>query len=136
MYKADRVMTNFIFCRKFVKRAIETGSFRWLKYAKKKTLKSHPKQFWKYVPRLRKTNADVMHLEVTGILITTPRDIAEEFSKYYNRFIIVLVPAPFINQSTKVSSLAPISNLDIHNAIKRLGPTKSVGLGGISNFVI
>jgi hypothetical protein len=73
------------------------------------------------------------HLEINGILLNKPRYIAEAFAVYFQS---VLASAPFTNQSTKVLSLAPISNSDIHNAIKRLGPTKSVGLGGISNFVI
>jgi hypothetical protein len=33
-------------------------------------------------------------------------------------------------------SLAPISNSDIHNTMKRQGPTKSVEIYGIPGFVI
>jgi hypothetical protein len=63
-YKADSFMTNFIFCRKFVKGTIKTDIFRCLKSADKSP-KSHSDQFWKYIPRLRKTNADVMRPEVS-----------------------------------------------------------------------
>jgi hypothetical protein len=41
----------------------------------------------------------------------------------------------FINQSIKLLYLVPISNSDVQNAIKRLRPSKSVGLDGIPSFV-
>jgi hypothetical protein len=101
-------------------------------------LKSHPNQFWKYILQFRKKNSDLIHLEINGILINKPREIAEAFSKHFRSVNSSSCPGtfPFINQSTDVLSLAHISNLDVHNAINRRRPTKSVGLDGIPSFVI
>jgi hypothetical protein len=57
---------------------------------------------------------------------------AEAFSKNFQSVCSSSCPGnfPFINQSTEVLSGAPVSNSDVHNAIKRLRPAKSVGLDG------
>jgi arginine decarboxylase-like protein len=90
------------------------------------------------VSQFRKKNTDLILLEISGILINKLRDIAEAFSKHFQSVYgsSCSVTFPFINQSTKVLPLAPISNSDVHNAIKRLRPTKSVGLDGIPSFII
>jgi hypothetical protein len=87
---------------------------------------------------LRKNNTDLIHLDISGILINKLRNIAEAFPKHFQSVNGSSCPGtfPFINQSTEVLPLAPISNSDFHNAIKRLRPTKSVELDGIPSFVI
>jgi hypothetical protein len=67
--------------------------------------------------------------------INKPRDIAVAFSKPFRSVCSsCLVTFTFIDQSTEMLSLAPVSNSDVHNATKWLRPTKSVGLNGIPDF--
>jgi hypothetical protein len=60
--------------------------------------------------QFRKTNTVLIHLEINGIQINKPRDIAEAFSKYFQLVYSTSFPGifSFINQSTEVLSLAPI----------------------------
>jgi hypothetical protein len=67
--------------------------------------------------------------------INKPRDIAVAFSKLFRSVCSsCLVTFTFIDQSTEILSLAPVSNSDVRNATKWLWPTKSVGLNGIPDF--
>jgi hypothetical protein len=136
-HKAGRFYDRFSFYRKLVKTTIKTDRFRWLKSVDE-NLKSHPKQFWKYVSQFRKKNTDLIHLEISGTLINKPRDVGEAFATHFQSVYGSSCSGtfPFINQSTDVLPLAPISNSDVPNAIKRLRSTKSVGLDGISSFII
>jgi hypothetical protein len=131
-------MTNFLFffC-KLVKMTIETDRFHWLK-SSDKNLKSHPKQFWKYVSQFRKKNADLLHLEINGILTNKPGDIAEASSKNFQLIYSSSYPgtSPFSNKSMEALSFASLSNLDVHSGTKRLPPIKSVGLHRIRTFGI
>jgi hypothetical protein len=66
------------------------------------------------------------------------RDIAEVFSKYFQSVCSSSCPEtfPFITQSTDVLSTIPASDSEVHNDIKRLPPTTSVGLDGMTSFLI
>jgi hypothetical protein len=75
-----------------------------------------------FFPKFRKTNAGLIHLEINGILLNKPPDIAEAFSKLFQSVCSSYFPGTFpsINQFKEVLSLAPISNPDVHITIKRL----------------
>jgi hypothetical protein len=86
----------------------------------------------------RKTNTDLIPLEINGILVNKLHDIAEAFSKHFQEVYSTSCRGtlPVINRSTEVLSLAPISNAAVQNAIKWLRPTKCVGLDGILIFIV
>jgi hypothetical protein len=52
-YTSDCFYDKFSYYRKLVKATAKTDGFRWLQSVDK-NLKSHPKQFWKYVSQFRK----------------------------------------------------------------------------------
>jgi hypothetical protein len=83
-------------------------------------VKPRPIKFWRYVSSLRNT-----------ILV------AEAFAKHFQS---VCNTSPVSHHSSLLSSdflqMLPVSELDILKAIKRLRPCKSVGLCGISGFII
>jgi hypothetical protein len=56
--------------------------------------------------QFRKTNTDLMHLEIDGIIINNLRDFAEAFSKRFHPVYSNSCPGtfPFIDQCTKVLS--------------------------------
>jgi hypothetical protein len=65
-------------------------------------------------------------------------DIAEAFSKYFKSAYSSFCSGTFssISQHMEILSLAPISNSDVQNAIKRLRPSKLVRLDDILISVI
>jgi hypothetical protein len=108
-----------------VKATVKTGRFPWLKSVDK-NLKSHPKQFWKYVSQFKKKSTDLIRLDVDGVL-NKPRDIAEAFSKYFQSVYSSSCygTSSLVNQCAEILHLAPISNPDVLNAVKQLRPSKS-----------
>jgi hypothetical protein len=80
-YKAACFYDKFSYYRKLVKATVKTDRFRWLKSIDE-NLKSHPKQFWKYVSQFRR-RTDLVHLDVGCVVLNKPRDIAEAFSKHF-----------------------------------------------------
>jgi hypothetical protein len=65
-----------------VKATIKSDRLEWLKFIDEK-LKSHPKQFWKYVPTFRNKDTDLIQLEFNGTSLATPYEIADAFSKHF-----------------------------------------------------
>jgi hypothetical protein len=70
-------------------------------------------------------------------LINKPRDTDGAFSEHFQLVYSSSCPGtfPYMNQSMQVLSLAPISHSGVHTAIKRLGPTESVGLDGYKGLL-
>jgi hypothetical protein len=83
-------------------------------------------------------NSTSIQLEVDGTHLAEPYKVADAFAKYfqsvYNTLCARVVPS--LSQSSEFLSLAHISELDICKALRRLRPSKSVGLYDIPNFVI
>jgi hypothetical protein len=101
-------------------------------------LKSQPKQFWKYVTSFRKRNSNSIQLEVDGKHLIKPNHAADEFSNhfqsvYYNSCPFVLLT---LLSSSEFLPLALVSDSDVIKAIKRLRPSKSVGVDDVSGFII
>jgi hypothetical protein len=100
-------------------------------------LKNQPTKFWKYVSTLRKSNSTLIQLHVDGTCTYGPDDIAEAFAKYfytsYSRISPPLTSIP--DYCSEFLPLAPVSDLDIQKIVKRLKPTKSVGLDDIPGFI-
>jgi hypothetical protein len=92
-----------------------------------------------YVSQYRKKN-DVTHLDVDGVFLNKSHDTADAFSKHFQSVYNSSCPRfdtfSFVKHCTENVPLAFISDSDVQNAIKRLRPTKSVGLDGIPDFVI
>jgi hypothetical protein len=78
-YKIDCFYDKFCFYQKWVKTTINTDRSRWLKSINE-NLKSHPNQFWKSVSQFRENNTDVTHLDIDGVALNKPHDIADAFS--------------------------------------------------------
>jgi hypothetical protein len=93
-----------------------------------------------YVSQYRKKNNDVTHLDVDGVFFNKPHDIAEAFSKHIQSVYSSSCPHfdtfSSVKHCTENLPLAFISDFDVQNAIKRLRPTKAVGLDGIPSYVI
>jgi hypothetical protein len=83
-------------------------------------------------------NSTPIQLEVDGTLLAEPYKVADAFAKHfqsvYNTPCTGVFPSP--SQFSECLSLAPISELDICKALRRLRPSKSVGLDDIPSFVI
>jgi hypothetical protein len=73
-----------------------------------------------------------------GIVLNKPREVAEAFSKHFQTVYSSSCygTSSSVNQGAEILHLAPLSSSDIQNAIRRLRPSKSVGLDGIPSFVI
>jgi hypothetical protein len=131
-------MTNYLFAENWSKQPSRLTDH--VGSSVDKNLKSHPDQFWKYVSTFRKTNTDLIQLEINGILINKFRDIAEAFSKHFQSVYSSSYPGTihFTNKPMKVLSSAPISNSDVYDAIKRLWQLNqsesTVYKGLLSNF--
>jgi hypothetical protein len=135
--KSDCLYQKFSYYRKLVKVTIKSDRLRWLKSVDE-NLKSQPKQFWKYVASFRKRNSNSIQLEVDGNHLFKPHEVADEFSKHFQS--VYNNPGPIVFPTTLSSSeflpLASVSDSDIIKAIKRLRPSKSVGVDDIPGFII
>ena len=138
-YKTDCFYKKFSFYRKLVKSTIKSDRSRWLHYVDE-NLKCNPQQFWKYVSQYRKKCNDATHFDVNGVLTHNSRDIAEAYSEHFQSVYVGGSSCPGTistgNCFTDILPIACISTADVHKAIKRLRPTKSVGLDGIPSFII
>lgn len=138
-FKTDCFYDKFSFYRKLVKSTLKSDRSRWLNSVDE-NLKSHPQQFWKYVSQYRKKNSDATHLNIDGVLLHNPLDIAESFSEHFRSVYNSSSPCPgtftTVNYCADILPIASISASEVQNAIKRLRPTKSVGLDGIPSFII
>jgi hypothetical protein len=124
------VYDNF-FDRKSVKGTTQNDRFRWLKSVHE-ILNFHRQEFWKYVWK-----SEYRSNTPSNILINEPHDVAEAFSKHLQLVYSSSRPGifSFINKSTEVPSLVPVSNSDVHNIIKRLRPIKLLGLDNMPSSV-
>jgi hypothetical protein len=85
-------LKNFYY-RKLVKSTIKTDS--WLQSVDE-NLKSQPKQFRKYVSQFKKNRSYLIHLDMDGVVLNKPRDIAEAFLNIFNRFVEDLAVEPLL----------------------------------------
>jgi hypothetical protein len=90
------------------------------------------------VASFRKISSISIQLEVDGKHLMEPCDVADEFSKHFQS--VYNNPGPVVfpthSSSSEFLSLAPVSNLHVFKAIKRLRPSKSFGLDGILGYII
>jgi hypothetical protein len=92
-----------------------------------KIRKSRSEQFWKYISQFRKTNTDLMHLEINGVLINKPLYILRYFQQIFSLFRVVLAQKPYLLLIIlRKIYHRYISNSDVYNAIRWLRPTESV----------
>ncbi|PNF33582.1 hypothetical protein B7P43_G14684 [Cryptotermes secundus] len=136
-HKTECLYQKFSFYRKLVKITIKSDRLRWLKTVEE-NLKSQPKQFWKYVASFKKRNPNSIQLEVDGKHLIKPNDIDDEFSKHFQAVYHNPGPIVFPNllSSSEFLPLASLSESDVMKAIKRLRPSKSVGVDDIPGFII
>jgi hypothetical protein len=101
-------------------------------------LKSQTKQFWKYVTSSRKRYFSSIQLEVDVTHLAEPYKVADALVKHFQS--VCNIPCtgvfPSLSQSSEFLTSAPISELDICKALRRLRPSKSVGLDDIPSFVL
>jgi hypothetical protein len=135
--KSDCLYNKFSLYRKLVKTTIKLDRFRWLQSIDD-NLKTQPKQFWKCVATHRKRNSTCIQLEVDGILLVEPAEVADAFAKHFLSVYNIPCPgaSPLPSRSSEFLSSAPISELEICKALKRLRPSWTVGLDGTPSFVI
>jgi hypothetical protein len=100
-------------------------------------LKTQAKHFWKYVASIKKRNSNSIQLEVDGKHLIKPNDIAEEFSKHFQsvHHSPCSTVFPTLLYSSEFLPLTSVSDSDITKAIKRLRPSKSVGVDDIPGFI-
>jgi hypothetical protein len=126
--------TNF---RKLVKITIKTDSRRWLKSVYD-SLKTHPQHFWKYVSNFKRKDNSFIQLKFDDQFVTDPKHIADEFSTYFksifNTFCMSVNPTDTVTSDSLPT--VPISAAEVSKVIKRLRPSKCVGLDGIPSLVI
>jgi hypothetical protein len=86
----------------------------------------------------RKINSNSIQLEVDGKHLIKPNDDAYEFSKHFQSVNDNPCPTvfPTLLSSSEFLILASVSDWDVTKAIKRLTPSKSVGVDDIPGFVI
>jgi hypothetical protein len=86
----------------------------------------------------RKRNCNSIQLEVNGKHLIQPNDVADEFSKHFQSVYNSPCPVvfPTLLSSSEFLTLAPVSDSDVIKTIKRLRPSKSVGLDDIPGFII
>jgi hypothetical protein len=86
---------------------------------------------------LRKKSTSIQ-LEADGKHYINPCDVAVELSKHfqtvYSNPCHVVFPAPL--DSSEVLPLVPVSDSDVLKAIRRLRPSKFIGVNDISGFII
>jgi hypothetical protein len=79
-----------------------------------------------------------IQLEVDGKHLIQPNDVADEYSKHFQSVCNNPCPVvfPSLLSSSEFLTLAPVSDSDVIKAIKRLRPSKSVGLDDFPEFSI
>jgi hypothetical protein len=85
-----------------------------------------------------------INIEVSGLLegdgayTVELSAVADAFSKHFQSVCNKQFPidSSFLSQSSACLSLAPVSDADVCNAIKRLNPPESFGLNDILGFVV
>jgi hypothetical protein len=89
------------------------------------------------VASYRKKNSTSVLLEVNGTHLVEPCEVAEAFAKHFQSVFHTLCSwvFPSLPQSSEFLSLAPVCELDICKALRRLRPPKPVRLDDISSFV-
>jgi hypothetical protein len=77
---------------------------------------------WTSVSQYRKKNNDLTHLDIDGVFLNKPHDIAEAFSKHFESVYNNSSPCsdtfPFVKHCTENLPLDSISNSDVQNTIK------------------
>jgi hypothetical protein len=105
----------------------------WLKSVDN-NLKSQPQHFWKYVSNFRKDRSGPIQLNVDGThLLVEPCAVVDAFAKHFQYVYNnnCSMDFPLLSQSSEFISLDPINDADVCKAIKRIKPSKSVGLDDI-----
>jgi hypothetical protein len=90
------------------------------------------------VASFRKINSTSLQLEVDSKHLIETCDVGDEFSKHFQSVYNNPCPVvfPTLSSSSEFLSLAPVSDSDIFKVIKRLRPSKSVGIDDIPGFII
>jgi hypothetical protein len=124
------------FC-KLVKVTIKTDRRRWLKSVDD-SLKTHPQHFCKYVSNFKRKDNSFIQLKIDDQFVTDPKHTADEFATNFES--IFNASCVSVNPSGTFTSdflpTAPISAAEISKAMKRLRPSKCVGLDGIPSSVM
>jgi hypothetical protein len=81
-YKSNYFYDTFSAYRRLVKSIIKSDKLQWFKSIDN-NLKRNPVHFWKYVSSFRKSDNNSIDLEVTGNLLSQPREFAEAFADYF-----------------------------------------------------
>jgi hypothetical protein len=127
----------FAFYRKLVKSTVKSDRQQWLKFIDY-SLRNNPHHFWKYVSNFKKKDNSFIQLKIENQYVTDPKVIADAFAKHFastfNANYQSITPANLI--TSDFLPTAPISAAEVSRAIKRLRPSKCVGLDGIPSFVI
>jgi hypothetical protein len=86
----------------------------------------------------RKRDSTSIQLEVDGTVLVEPTEVSDAFAKHLLSVYNIPCPgvSPLPSRSSEFLSLAPISELEICKALKRLRPSKAVALDGIPSFII
>jgi hypothetical protein len=137
-HKSASFYDAFSFYRKLVKATIKVDRLRWLETINA-NLKTQPKQFWKYVASFRKKSSSSIQLMVDGTHLTDHSEVANAFANHFQSSFNNPSPGVFSCPSSSSSgsiSVPPITDSDIFKALKRLKPSKSVGLDNIPGFII
>jgi hypothetical protein len=92
--KSDCLYNKFSFYLKLVKTTIKLDRFRWLQSIDD-NLKTQPKQFCKCVATHRKRNSTYIQLEVDGILLVEPNEVADAFAKHF--LSVYNIPCPGVS---------------------------------------
>jgi hypothetical protein len=136
-YKSNYLYDKISSCRRLVKATIRSDKLQWLKSIDD-NLKTNPVHFWKYVSLFRKSDNNSIDLEVDGKNLSQPRDVAEAFAEYFKS----VFNNPYLRDSFTASQspdslfLASVSDSNVLKAIKRLRPSKSVGIDNIPAFIV
>jgi hypothetical protein len=127
----------FAFYRKLVKVTIKSDRQHWLKFVDD-SLRNNPHDFWKYVSNFKRKDNSFIQLKVDNQYVTDPKltafAFANHFASTFNANYQSFIPSDLI--ASDCLPTASISAAEVSKAIKRLRPSKCVGLDGIPSFII
>jgi hypothetical protein len=129
--------SSFSFFRKLVKVTIKSDRQRWLKSVDDNLI-SQPKQIWKYVSNFRRKDNNFTQIKVDDHFVTDPKNIDYAFANHFKSTVNTSCPTVTAPQplTTDFLPTAPVSAAEVSKAVKRLKPSKCVGLDGIPLFNI
>jgi hypothetical protein len=127
----------FAYYRKLVKVTVKSDRQHWLKFVDD-SLRNSPRHFCKCVSNFKRKNNSFIQLRVDNQYVTDPILIADAFGNHFTSTFSAnyksFITSYFI--ASDFLPTAPISAAEVSKAIKRLRPSKCVGLDGIPSFII